>query len=122
MWELLVNYTNGDNEISDQTINVDNILPFAVYNAGVQNPDLIYELNKHFEILFEDQKSSNTYMGMMNRIASIASEARNIGNHGENTAKAYLAMKKCEYEYLNVLKSYIPKLLEKEEFFTAVFR
>ena len=117
-----INYANGNNEVSDITIGAEKILPFAAYNASDSNPDLILEMNKHLEILFEDQKSSSTYTSMMNEIKSIASEARVVGNHGENAAQSYIAMKKCQYEYFDVLKSYIPLLLSKEKFFKSVFK
>lgn len=116
-----LNYTNGDNEVADLMLGEEHVLPFAVYNASDSNPDLIFEMNKHFEILFEDQKSSNTYTSMINEIRSIASEARAIGNGDENPAQCYVEMKKCQYEYFNILKSYVPQLLNKEEFFTATF-
>ena len=85
------------------------------------NPDLIYEMNKHLEILFEDQKSSGIYASLMNDINSIAVGARSLDKDGYSTAQYYVSMKKKEYEYLDALKSYVPKLLEKEDFFSSVF-
>ena len=117
-----VNYVTGDNEISDITIGAQNILPFATQNANDINPDLILEMNKHLSILFEDQKSSSTYIAMMNDIKSIASEARAVENHNVNEAQRYAEMKQYQYKYFDVLKSYIPQLLSKEEFFTSAFK
>ena len=117
-----LNYANGDNKVSDKTIGAENILPFATYNASDSNPDLILEMNKHLEILFGDQKSSSTYTNMMNEIVSIANEARAIGNSDENASQKYMKLKKYQYDYLNVLKSYIPLLLSKEEFFISTFK
>ena len=57
---------------------------------------------------------------MMNDINSVANEARSIND--ENPADRYLKMKKYEYRYLEVLKSYIPQLLNNEKFFTSVFK
>ncbi len=112
-----LNYANGDNSISDMTIGADNILPFV----SEQGPDLISEMNKHLEILFSDQKSSATYTTMQNKIKSIADEARAIGNRGESYAQCYAHLKKCEYDYLDVLTSFVPQLLQKESFFTSAF-
>ena len=117
-----LNYVNGDNELSDITIGAEDILPFAVYNASSNNPDLIFELNKHLAILFEDQKNSATYTTMMSEISTIANQARAVGNRGENSAQSYIALKQYQYKYFEVLKSYIPMLLQKEEFFTSAFK
>ena len=117
-----LNYANGDNEISDITFGAENILPFAVYNPSDSNPDLIFELNKHLEILFADQKNSSTYQSMMNSITTIANEARSVGNHGENSAVCYIALKEYQYKYFDALKSYVPLLLNKEDFFKSAFQ
>ena len=117
-----LNYANGDNQVSDITFGAENILPFAVYNPSDSNPDLIFELNKHLEILFSEQKTSSTYVSMMDSITTIANEARSVGNHGENSAACYIALKEYQYKYLDVLKSYVPLLLSKESFFKSAFR
>ncbi len=117
-----INYMNGNNELSDMTIGVDGMIPFATYNASESNPDLIYEMNKHFEILFVNQKDSNTYNSMKNDINSIAIQARTIGSHGESQYNSYLALKEYEYEYYSVLKTYVPLLLEKEDFFKSTYK
>ena len=118
---IRINYATGENELSDLTVEAENILPFAVANPSDNNPDLIYEMNKHLEILFEDQKSSGIYASLMNDINSIAVGARSLDKDGYSTAQYYVSMKKKEYEYLDALKSYVPKLLEKEDFFSSVF-
>ena len=117
-----LNYANGDNKESDTTINNEKILPFAVDKASDDNPDLIFEMNKHLEILFENQKSSDTYTIMMNKINTIAREARSAENNGYNEAKSYMKLKKCEYAYYNVLATYVPQLLSKEKFFNSTFK
>ena len=117
-----LNYANGDNEASDIISGKAGALPFVVRNASDSNPDLIYEINKHFAILFEDQKNSGLYTSLVNSITSIANEAGSIGNHGENEAKSYLLRKEYQYKYFEVLKSYVPLLLEKEKFFTSAFQ
>ena len=114
-----INYANGENDIAAMISNFEKGIPFAVENADDNNPDFIFEVNKHLEILFEDQKDSNTYTLMMNNIKTIANEARALSN--DNPAKKYISLKKYEYQYLNVLKSTIPVLLEKEEFFKSAF-
>lgn len=114
-----INYSNGDNALSDMIYSSEKALPFAVENADENNPDFIFEMNKHLEILFEDQKDSNTYTLMMNKIKTIANEARSLSN--DNPSKKYVLLKQYEYQYLDVLKSSLPLLLEKEEFFASAF-
>lgn len=108
-----LNYVTGDNEISDITFGAENILSF---------PDLIREMKKHLEILFEGQKNTGTYTSMMSRILSIESEVRNVDDGKRNAAQIYIAMKQYQYEYFDVLKTYVPLLLAKENFFKSAFK
>ena len=117
-----INYANGDNEKADETVGVTGILPFALNNASDNNPDLIFEIDKHLAILFEDQKNTGEYTSMINKIKSIAIDARSVGSRGESKARCYIELKEYQYKYLEVLKTYVPKLLEKEEFFNSVFQ
>ena len=112
-----LNYINGDNSIADTTFGADNILSFA----SNQGPDLISEMNKHLEILFSDQKSSATYTTLLSKINSIRDEALGIGIGSMKSFERYEALKKCQYDYLEVLTSFIPQLLKKESFFTSAF-
>ena len=117
-----IDYTTGDNEVSDNTLKDKGILPFAVSDPNENNPDLIFEMNKHISILFEDQKNSNTYITMTNKLAAIASDARSVGESNDSATLKYIKLKKCQYDYVYILKNYIPKLLAKEEFFNSTFR
>ena len=108
-----LNYVTGDNEISDITFGAENILSF---------PDLIREMKKHLEILFEGQKNTGTYTSMMSRILSIESEVRNVDDGKRNAAQIYIAMKQYQYEYFDVLKTYVPLLLAKEDFFESALK
>lgn len=117
-----INYINGENEVADMTVGAEDFLPFAVYNANDSNPDLIFEMNRHLAILFEDQIDSATYTSMINEINSTASAARAVGNDGESTAKCYILLKQYQYQYFDILKSYIPLLLGRESFFTSAFK
>lgn len=116
-----LNYMNGENEESDDIFGEENVLPFVVENPSENNSDLIYEMNKHLTVLFDDPENKNTYKAMTDDITSIANEARAI-KYQENDAKYYIELKKYEYDYLEVLESYVPRLLEKEEFFQSAFK
>ncbi len=117
-----INYLTGDNESADVIYNSAKSIPFAVSNPTEDNPDLIYEMRKHFEILFEDQKNSGLYTMLMGNIDSIAYEARFGAKMDENPAKQYIRMKECEYKYYETLKTYVPELLKNEDFFKETFR
>ena len=119
---IYINYTSGENRKSDMTAGDEDVIPFAVYNASENKPDLIFEINKHLEILFDDQKTSMEYAGMMNKIKSIAADARAVGNRGESRAQCYVKMKEYQYKYFEVLKAYVPRLLKKESFFMSAFK
>ena len=71
-------------------------------------------------VLFEDQKNKKTYQKMMNEIKSVANKAHEI-EYQEDSARYYIELKKYEYDYLEVLKSYVPRLLKKEKFFQSAF-
>lgn len=116
-----INYANGNSELADSTYGVNDILPFVTANPNDNNPDLIYEINKHLEILFAEQKESSTYKTMMNDLNVIANEARSVGNQGEKEFQRYQKLKECQYDYVEKLSEYVPKLLAQENFFKSVF-
>lgn len=114
---ISIDYATGKTKIADEIYGEDGSIPFAVLNPSDSNPDLIYEVNKHLSVLFEDQKNSSEYTVMMNDIDAIANDARAVGDRGEKPAQRYIALKKYEYKYFEALKTHVPKLLKKEKFF-----
>lgn len=120
---IKLNYANGENSISDIMTGDKRTLPFAVQKVSDSNPDLIFEVNKHLEILFKDQKNTNKYKNMMDNISTIATEARAVGSSGNKSqAQCYQELKKKQFDYFNVLKSYVPLLLAEEKFFKSSFK
>lgn len=117
-----IDYSNGSNSVSDLTFGCDDVLPFAINNANENQPDLIFEMNKHFEILFDDQIKTNTYKTMLDNIKKIADQARENDETGYNAPQHYIIQKEFEYQYFEVLKSYLPLLLKKEDFFISAFK
>lgn len=117
-----INYLTGETYFGDTIIDSDKKIPFA--SKAVDNgngTDLIAEMKKHMEILFEDQNKTETYKNMMREIDEVAREARAVDSQ-PNCAAEYIELKRLQYEYLNVLKRYVPKLLEKEDFFKKAFK
>lgn len=114
-----INYVNGYNEKSDLLYGKNDVIPFVVQNPSDDKPDLMYEIAKGLAVLFADQKSNKTYKNMMNELDDIADGARNVS--GKNDYQIYSELKKCQYDYIEVLTEYVPKLLEKEKFFNKTF-
>ena len=90
-----IDYVNGKSELADQTINADDIIPFATINPCDSNPDLMYEIGKQLELLFANQKKSTDYTSMMNDLGSVAEEARNVS--GSNDWQIYSKLKLFQY-------------------------
>lgn len=114
-----IEYANGSSKLADQTINSDDFIPFAVDNPSETNPDLMYEIRKQLELLFANQKNNSDYTPMMSELDSVADAARNVS--GNKDWQVYSELKQCQYEYLQVLIQYVPKLLSNEKFFTSAF-
>lgn len=116
--QIAIDYSTGDNYFSDES----KYLPFAVINPSDNNRDLIYEMNKHLAIIFDDQKESGVYIAMMNDLNAIANEARTALNSGGSDTEIRKILDKCQYEYFEALKTYVPRLLENEDFFSKTFK
>lgn len=118
-----INYASGKNEIADTMHDSETAIPFAVSNPSDDNPDLIYEMNKHLEVLFGKKHGTNSrvYTTLMGDINLIAYEARSLGTLEEKPAQTYVKMKEFEYKYFQKLKMYVPMLLKSEDFFNSTF-
>ena len=116
-----INYTNGENERSDNIYEKEEAIPFVVSSPGENNPDLIYEMDKYLKVLFDTPDNEHTYQAMTSAISSVATQARTLNDTG-NSGTYYISLKKFEYQYFNILKSYVPALLEDKDFFKEVFK
>ena len=116
-----INYINGLSKQLDIVSLSEDVIPFSTANASETNPDLIFEINKYLAILFKDQEDSMTYSSMIGEINTVAENARSINIRNTQSSQDYIALKNYQYEYFNILKTYIPKMLEKETFFNSKF-
>ena len=116
-----IDYASGNNEQADMIYDSKTAIPFSVRNPSDNNPDLIYEINKHLEVLFEGQKNSSNYTALIGDLNSIRHNMQTIGSFDEKPAKTYIAMKEYEYILFESLKRYVPILLKNEEFFKSAF-
>lgn len=119
-----IDYASGKSEKADFLSDSTEVIPFAISNPSDTNPDLLYSIKKHLEILFEDQKDSKSgnYSTLMNDISVIGNEARSIGSLNDNQAQIYMKLKQCEYELFVTLKTNVPPLLKKEKFFNKTYK
>ena len=118
---ISINYSDGTSANADVMCGETNTIPFALPNADETRRDLIFEMKKHMELLFEDQKNTDLYQNMMGEIDALAWNARlDAGN--SNKARAYVKLKEHEYDFCRILETYVPQLLQREKFFMSAFR
>lgn len=87
------------------------------------NDGMITSLRGYIEVLFVDQKSSDEYKKLMEKLDEIEKGADKIDQSfgGVNTDEEFQKYHKYSNILLKSLKEYMPKLLKKEEFFSEVF-
>lgn len=116
-----LDYATGANSQEDTISAEPKVIPFAKEGASESDPDLIFALNKHLEILFADQAGSGIYDRLMSEIGEAANGARNLKYTEDKTGKNYIQLKTYEFKYLEALTTYVPLLLQKEDFFQSAF-
>lgn len=114
-----IDYANGKSELVDDTIDANGIIPFVTDIPSAENPDLMFEIRSQVEILFNNQKESAEYKAMINDLNHIADEARTVG--GDKNWKEYAQLKRYQFDYMETLCAYVPKLLAEEPFFQSAF-
>lgn len=114
-----INYANGKSKLADETIDANGIIPFVTDIPSACNPDLMFEIRSQLEILFINQKDTAEYKAMINDLDLIADEARTVG--GDKSWKVYAELKQYQFDYMEILCEYVPKLLAKESFFRSAF-
>lgn len=100
------------------------MLPFARKHADENTPDLFYELKTYsLEILFKDQEKTSTYKKFIKKYDKLAKKARNLQGEtgGIQTEEQKEQWAEYKDDLFDLLKKYIPDLLEEEDFFAEVF-
>lgn len=124
-FSALVYYVHvlGDHMSADSYKIRDLTIPFARAHGSDTNPDVFSELEKHFKILFSDQKNSFTYMSLKQEMDVLAEEARTLAGStgGINTDEKFQQYQNYEEKLMNVLINYVPLLLKNEAFFKNEF-
>jgi len=87
------------------------------------NPGIIPDLISCFEKLFEAQKNTYTYNELKQELESLMDKSDKLtrSTGGVNTDEKFNDYHKCSEDLLEVLHAYVPRLLQKEEFFIKSF-
>lgn len=113
----------GDYHENESYKVTDIMIPFARNNPGDNNTDIIYELQKHLGVIFNDQKDSRTYKEMVQQLDYYGEKARSLAatTGGINTSEKLQQNQEYVNAVLDLLEDKVPKLLRNEPFFTKVF-
>lgn len=97
-------------------------MPLAREHVGKDNQDVFMEIKTHCEIIFSDQKDSATYISFMQELDDLAGKARTLaGMKGGITEANFGEYHSYSEELMELLKNYLPLLLENEDFFKSEF-
>ena len=122
--EVAMQLEDENNARTDFTALTASVIPLATAHPSDSNPDLFWELEKHFTVLFATQKDagSDMYIGMMTELRTLASEARKLASQtGGITQANFPEYIQYAMDLIDILQARIPALLQNETFFTKVF-
>ncbi len=112
----------GDHIYNEEYSVSDLTMPLARTNADDNNQDVFWELKKHCEVLFKDQKSSQKYISFMQELDALADKARELaGSKGGISDKNFGEYHQCAEDLMQLLEDYVPLMLAKEDFFENEF-
>lgn len=111
-----------DSKHTDYSDESPEMMPFVSESSN--EPDVVSEIIKHLEILFEDQTDDDNYKNLMHDLKTIKEEAIRI--KGKRTGEIDTVEKRALYkaqvdECIKCMSLYVNKLLKKEDFWTDVF-
>lgn len=112
----------GDHLEGDKPDKLDALEPLAQYES-LSSPGIIPELQEYLQVLFADQKTSWTFTTLMQGLDTLGRKAEKVyySPGGINTEEKCTTNMENAEELLKLLGAYIPKLLEKEDFFKQAF-
>ncbi|OON87007.1 hypothetical protein BXO88_05560 [Oribacterium sp. C9] len=87
------------------------------------NPGIIPDLISCFEKLFKSQKNTYMYNQLKQELEMLMDKSDKIQSStgGVNTEEKFAEYHKCAIDLLEVLSTYVPELLRKEDFFSKSF-
>lgn len=113
----------ADSKAKGTTLIISLVEPGAVRRTPPRNEDIFLELEYYLSVLFKDKSDNQTYSRMMQklndlrrRVAKTARETNLFSDQG-----AMQLYHSYVDELFDLLCTYVPRLLEREEFFSDVF-
>lgn len=94
------------------------VMQMAREHASDDNPDIFWELESIFPILFESSTKAVAYKGLEQDMKLLAQQARKLGDLSNENFQQY---HEIANELIEKLKSKVPGLLKEEPFFKGVF-
>ena len=112
----------GDYDEADKYTKISSLIQLAG-RSDTDQMDMITQLKGHFEVLFADQTSSDTYKNLMRDLNDIDEGASRLARStgGVNTDEEFTEYHQYADDLLETLIKYVPVLLKKEQFFKEVF-
>lgn len=112
------------NDRTDFTALTASVIPLATAHPSDSNPDLFWELEKHFAVIFATQKAAGTdsYIGLVTDLRTLASDARKLAARtGDIDKEVFPEYIQYAMDLIEILQDRIPSMLQQEEFFSEVF-
>ena len=112
----------GDHNEAEKYTALANIYPLTSLNDR-DNPGIIPDLIQNCSILFDDQKDSYVYDNFMQELEDIESKSDKLTSSkgGINTEVKFKSYHQYADDLLELLATYIPGMLKKEDFFSQSF-
>lgn len=112
----------GDHLEGDKPEKLEALEPLAQYES-LSSPGIIPELQEYLQVLFADQKTSWTFMALMQDLDTLGRKAEKVyySPGGIDTEEKCATNMKNAEELLDLLGREVPKLLKNEDFFIKAF-
>ena len=122
---ILLYYTHiiGDHIEADNYKALAYVDPLTNLNDR-DNPGIIPDLIKCCDTLFEDQANSYSYKEFKQELEDLRDKSDKLTSSkgGVDTEEEFEKYHKCAEDLLELLATYVPKLLTKEDFFSKSFK
>ena len=113
----------SDSKAKGNTLIISLVEPGASRRTPPQNEDIFLELGYYLPILFSDKTDDRTYTRMMGKLDTLRKKA--VKTARETNIFTSEGSMEIYYDYVDelfdILSTYIPRLLEREPFFSRVF-
>lgn len=112
-----------DSKMKGNGLIISLVEPGAAKRTPPENVDMFFELDYYLSVLFDDKKDDETYKTMMMKLRDL----REITRKTSNSTNRFQKPEDMElyHQYVHdlhqILYTYVPRLIEREDFFNTVF-